>query len=180
MINSFYSISELQEFGFASIGDNVKISRFARFYGAENISIGNNVRIDDFCLLSGKITLKNNIHISAYCALYGGGEIEMDNYSGLSPRCTLLSATDDFSGEYLIGPQNPSKYTKVLKGKIQINKYCQLGASTVVFPYVEIGEGTVTGAMSLVRKSLPEWGIFAGNPIKNIGTRRQDLLRYTT
>jgi galactoside O-acetyltransferase len=112
---------------FRSIGTDVKISRFARFYGNSKMSIGNNVRIDDFCLLSGSVTLKNNIHISAYCALYGGGRIIMHDNSGLSPRCTLLSATDDFSGNFLIGPHNDLENTNVLKAPIVLNKYCYQG-----------------------------------------------------
>ncbi len=46
------------------------------------ISIGDNVRIDDFCILSGKIELGSNIHISAYC-LYNGSllEYEMKDYN---------------------------------------------------------------------------------------------------
>ena len=98
MQNSFYSTQELFTLGFKAIGQNVLISRFARFYGIGNIEIGNNVRIDDFCILSGNIKLGSNIHISAYTALYGRFGIEMEDYSGLSPRCTVFSATDDFSG----------------------------------------------------------------------------------
>lgn len=98
MKNSFNTPNELIEIGFKNFGNNVSIGRLAKFYGAENIEIGNNVRIDDFCLLSGNICLGNYIHISAYSALYGKFGIVMQDYSGLSPRCTILSATDDFEG----------------------------------------------------------------------------------
>lgn len=50
-MTSFYSEEELRSIGLKSYGKNVLISRFARIYGAESISIGNNVRIDDFCIL---------------------------------------------------------------------------------------------------------------------------------
>ena len=43
---------QLKEMGFKSVGENVKISDKASFYGCDNISIGNNVRIDDFCVFS--------------------------------------------------------------------------------------------------------------------------------
>ena len=36
---------QLKEMGFKSVGENVKISDKASFYGCDNISIGNNVRI---------------------------------------------------------------------------------------------------------------------------------------
>ena len=99
-MNSFYTLEELQSIGFKQVGENVFISRKASFYDVENIHIGNNVRIDDFCILSGKITLGSFIHISAYCVLYGANGIELEDYSGLSARCTVYSASDDFSGNF--------------------------------------------------------------------------------
>ena len=47
-MTSFMSREELEKVGFKSIGENVLISRNATIYGAGNISIGSNVRIDDF------------------------------------------------------------------------------------------------------------------------------------
>jgi acetyltransferase-like isoleucine patch superfamily enzyme len=178
MQNSFYSQKELISLGFKSIGQNILISRFARFYNTQCIELGDNVRIDDFCLLSGNICIGNNIHISAFSALYGGGEILIDDYSGLSPRCTLLSASDDFSGDYLVGPHYSNQLTNVNKGIIKINKFCQLGANSLVLPDVEIGEGSVTGAMTLVNKTIDSWGIYAGIPARLIKIRSKELLKF--
>ena len=47
-----YTREELEAIGFAQLGENVKISKKASIYGAANISIGNHVRIDDFCIIS--------------------------------------------------------------------------------------------------------------------------------
>lgn len=43
---------EVEQMGFASVGENVFISTKASFYGVSKIHIGNNVRIDDFCVIS--------------------------------------------------------------------------------------------------------------------------------
>lgn len=176
MKNSFYSLKELNKMGFKAIGKNVLISRFAKFYGIENIDIGNNVRIDDFCIISGKIKLGNFIHISAYTALYGKFGIELEDYSGLSPRCTVFSASDDFSGEYLIGPMIDSNLTNVNGGKVLIKKYCQLGSNCVVLPALTIEEGVAVGALSLITKDLKQWKLYAGIPAKCIGERSTKLL----
>ena len=64
----FYSESELKNLGFKKIGSNVLISKKASLYGVSQMEIGDNVRIDDFCILSGNIMLGSNIHISAYVA----------------------------------------------------------------------------------------------------------------
>ena len=71
-MDSFYSKKELEQIGLKKIGENVKLSKKASFYAPEKISIGSNVRIDDFCILSGLITIGDYVHIAAYTALYGG------------------------------------------------------------------------------------------------------------
>jgi len=72
MKTSFLSKNELRQVGFARYGRNVLISRKVSFYYPEKIEIGNNVRIDDFCILSGHIVMGNYIHIAAYCGLFAG------------------------------------------------------------------------------------------------------------
>jgi galactoside O-acetyltransferase len=174
--NSFLSRAELRKIGFKSFGKNVLISNKASIYGASNISIGDNVRIDDYCILSGVIELKSYIHISAFCALYGKQAIYIDSFSGTSPRTTIFSAIDDFSGEFLINPMIPMQLTKVKGGPVIINKYVQIGANTIIMPNLTIGEGTVTGAFSFVNKNLDNWGIYAGIPAIKIKERKKDLL----
>lgn len=179
MTNSFYAPDELKKIGFKSLGKRVFISRFARFYAVEEIEIGNFVRIDDFCLLSGRISLGNHIHISAYSALYGRFGIKMRDYSGLSQRCTLISASDDFSGNHMIGPMVPEELTDVTGGEIILNRFCQIGAGSIVLPNVEIMEGSVVGAMSLVRKSLMEWRIYGGNPLRLLSERNRSVVELS-
>ena len=176
-MNSFFNEEELKEIGFKKIGTNVKISKRASIYLPNKIEIGNNVRIDDFCLLSGNIVIKNNVHISAYTALYGGGRIEIGNFSGCSARCTLISASDDFSGNYMVGVTIPDDYKNVDKGEIVLRDYVQLGANSVVMPNVIINEGTVTGAMTFVNKDLDKWGIYIGIPAKRIKDRSKNMLK---
>jgi len=126
-MNSFYTNIELKDLGLKSYGNNVLISKKASIYNPENIEIGDNVRIDDFCILSGKIKLGSYIHISAFCALYGKYGIEMLDYCGTSPNTIIFSASDDFSGNYLINPMIPNQFTNVTGGKVTLSKYVQIG-----------------------------------------------------
>lgn len=178
MQTSFFSQIELEELHFASIGQNVLISRKASFYGAEKMHLGNNVRIDDFCILSGDITLGNNIHISAYSALYGAQGIIFKDNSGCSARTTIYSAMDDFSGDYLIGPFHSESETNVTGGPVVIEEFVQLGAHCLVFPGVTIHTGAVVGALSLVRSDIAEWTINVGIPAKAIRERSRKLLSF--
>lgn len=178
--NSFFSETELKGIGFKSYGENVRISRYARIYSPQTITIGNNVRIDDFCVLSGSITIGSHIHISAYVALYGSQGIFLEDYSGISPRSTIFSAMDDFSGDYLIGPIHKEGTTNVMGGIVKIGKYVQIGCNSVVFPNIEIGEGAVVGACSLVNHNVESWSIYYGVPAKKQKDRSNGLLRFVS
>jgi len=50
---SYYSDLELQSMGFKALGKNIKISTKASIYNIDQIEIGDNSRIDDFCVISG-------------------------------------------------------------------------------------------------------------------------------
>lgn len=175
-MTSFYTEEELKGLGLKAYGDNVLISRNAKFYGAGNISIGNNVRIDDFCILSGHITIGSNIHIGAYVALYGADGIILEDYTGISARSTIYSAMDDFSGDHLIGPIHPEGTTKVAGGPVTLRRYSQLGAHCLIFPKVEIGEGCIIGACSMVRHNTEAWTIYVGMPAQKLKERSRGLL----
>lgn len=177
-MNSFYSEKELQEIGFKSIGRNVKLSRKASIYSPGSISIGDNVRIDDFCILSGNITLGSNIHISAYVALYGAMGIEFEDYTGISPRSTIFSAMDDFGGEYLIGPIHPVQFTNITGGKVIVKRFCQIGCNSVIFPKLTLGEGSIVGACSLITHSTEDWSINYGVPARKHSLRKRGLLKF--
>jgi galactoside O-acetyltransferase len=66
-------LSVIESMGFASVGKNVVISDKVSFYNCANISIGNNIQIDDFCVLSvgeGGIVIGNNVHIAVSSSLF--------------------------------------------------------------------------------------------------------------
>ncbi|OHX64939.1 acyltransferase [Flammeovirga pacifica] len=172
---AFLTKEQLKKLGFKRFGENVLISDKASIYSPEKISIGNHVRIDDFCILSGSITLGSYIHISAYTALYGKMGIIMEDYSGLSPRCTIFSANDDFSGEFMISPMVPKEYTNVTGGVITIKRYVQVGTNSILLPNITLEEGAVVGAMSLVKNDIPHWELHGGVPTKYIKDRKKDI-----
>lgn len=175
---SFLSPDELKGLGLKRYGANVLISRFARLYSVDRIEVGDNVRIDDFCILSGNIEIGSFVHISAYSAIYARELVRLMDYSGISPRVTIFSATDDFLGDYLIGPMAPEGSSRLISGPVTLEKFVQIGASSVILPNLTIKEGSVVGAMGLVNKDLDAWGIYAGIPAKRIRERNKGLLRY--
>ena len=175
---SFYSQEELSQIGLKSFGNHVLISRYARIYSPHKISIGDNVRIDDFCILSGDITLGSHIHVSPYVALYGALGIEFEDYTGISAHSVVYSAMDDFGGDYLVGSVHPEELTNVTGGKVLIRKFSQIGVNCVVFPNLTIGEGVAIGACSLVTKDVEPWGIYIGTPVRRIKERNRKMVNF--
>ena len=175
-MTSFLSHSEIDKIGFKAVGSDVKISRNAKFYSPDKITIGNNVRIDDFCILSGDVTIGNNIHISAYVSLYGGGGIILEDYIVISVKTSVFSQGSDWSGDFLVGVMFPDEYVKRITGLVTIKKFAAIGAMSSILPGVTINEGTCIGAMSFVKQSIPEWEIWVGNPIRFIKKRNRNLI----
>ena len=171
-MNSFYSLNELKELGLKSFGENVLISRNACIYGAENITIGNNVRIDDFCILSGKINIGSWIHISAYTGLFGGKEgIELADFVTISSRCVVYAISDDYSGKTMTNPMINDEYRQTYGGTVFFEKHSIIGSGCIVLPDVTLHEGVAVGAMSLVKSDLEEWSMYVGVPAVKIKER---------
>jgi len=177
MENSFYNEKELKELGFKSFGKNVLLSKKASFYGESEISFGNNIRVDDFCILSGKIAIGNHVHIGAGSYLFGGGKgITIGDYSGCSQHVCIYATSDDYSGRSLTNPTLPDKFKNLNVGPVIIEKYVIIGAGSVLLPSIVVGEGCAIGALSLVNKSTGPWKIYSGNPAVPINNRNKKIL----
>lgn len=176
----FYCEDELKNFGFLSIGTNVKIAKTCNIVGLENISIGNNVRIDAFTTIVSskkeKIIIGSNIHIGAYCYLSGNYGIEMHDFSGMSQGVKLYTNNDDYSGNSLTNPSIPEEFKNISFGKIIFKKHVIVGSNTIIMPNVTLEEGVAVGALSFVNKSLKEWNIYMGCPAKIIKERSKKLI----
>jgi acetyltransferase-like isoleucine patch superfamily enzyme len=169
----------LRAIGFAAVGRNVLISERASFHGAQRITIGDNVRIDDFCVLSAGengIVIGRNVHIAVYSSLIGAGCITLGDFANVSSRVSIYSSNDDYSGETMSNPTVPDEFKNVMHADVCIGEHVIIGSGCVVLPGIVLETGVVVGALSLVKHSCEAFGIYAGNPVKRIGDRKRDLL----
>ena len=177
-----YAREELDALGFASIGDNVRVHKSAVIYGAQRISIGDNSRIDCFSMLSGGtegIAIGQNVHLGAGCYLFGGGgRIELQDFSGLSSRVAIYTASDDYTNGYMTNPTVPDEFRKVESGAVLLGRHAIVGAGSVVLPGVTINTGAAIGALTCVRRDVEEFAIVAGRSSvgKVVGERQRLLL----
>lgn len=173
----YYTQEELRDLGLRSVGENVLLSRMASIYGPENITIGDNVRIDDFCILSGNITLHSYIHIAPYCGLFGGiFGIEIQDFSSLSSRCAVYALSDDYTGEAMTNPMIPDKYRNVSGGRVMLERHVIVGTGTTILSGAILREGVAVGSMSLVNKSLEAWSMYVGCPCRKLREREKTPL----
>lgn len=177
-MDNFYKIEELQQLGFRSLGKNILLSKKASIYGAQNISIGNNVRIDDFVILSGHITIGDYVHIGASSILLAKEEgIFIEDFCGLSVGCKVLGSSDDFKGDALVGPCVKIKYRKITSKPIRLKKHSLLGCGSTILPGGNLEEGVSVGASSLITKPTRPWGVYFGIPAKRIMERNKNILK---
>lgn len=176
---AFLSREQLEKIGFAQLGENVAISDKASIYNPSQITIGNHVRIDDFCVLSaglGGIEIDDYIHIAVYSSLIGVGKITLSDFCNLSSRVSIYSSNDDYSGETLTNPTVPDQYKGVIHKEVYLGKHVIVGSGSVILPDVILEEGVAVGALSLVTKHCKAFGIYAGNPARRIKGRSRRLL----
>lgn len=174
---AYLTREQLEAMGFKSLGKNVKISDKASIYEASKMSIGDNTRIDDFCVISGQVTLGKYVHIAPLC-LVAGGElgVEMEDFSGLAYHVQVFSQSDDYSGATLTNPTVPGEFKSERKARVTLGRHVIVGSGSVIFPGVHLAEGCSVGALALVAKSTEPWGIYVGNPARRVKERKRDLL----
>ena len=159
------------------MGGGVHISRKASIYGAQNISIGDHVRIDDFCILSGKIEIGNYVHIAAYAALFGGDAgIFIEDFAGVSSRVNVYAASDDYTGEAMSNPTIPDEYKKVTSAPVHIRKHVLVGCTSVIMPGVDLKEGSSFGSFSFISHDPEPWSMNVGIPAHKTKDRSKNLL----
>ena len=163
---------------FGYLGKNVSISSRAALYQTEKMSIADNSRIDDFCVLSGPITIGRNVHITTHSSISASQEkIVISDFVGIAWGTCIFSSMDDFSGEKLTNPTIPIDYRGVTHGEVVLNRHVIVGANSVIFPAVDIAEGCAIGSMTLVTRSTESWGVYVGVPARRLRNRSRNLLR---
>lgn len=157
---------------------NYTIHEYAKIINRYNLIINDFSQIDDFVFLNAGIRTEIGkfVHIASFCSVIGGGEFYMEDFSGLSAGCRIITGSDDFSGLALTNPTVPKKYTKVKSSFVRIKKHAILGTNVTVFPGVTIGEGAAVGAGCVVRKDLDPWTIYAGFDCIKIKSRPKNFI----
>src|SRR5580704_9122839 len=121
------------------------------------------------CLVgTARIWIPWNLRMAEFSAIGDGAEIynlapvQIGPNSVVSQRSYLCTATHD--------------YTKsdfpIYSLPIKIGASAWIAACAFIGPGINVGEGAVVGACSVVTKDVPPWTVCAGNPCRVIKTRQ--------
>ncbi len=107
------------------------------------------------------VEFKDGAGVANDVILYSQGKITIGRRAVVSQGSHLCAGTHDY--------QDPGfrLYTK----PISVGDYAWVAAECFIHPGVEIGEGAVIGARSVVGKNMPAWMICVGFPCKAVKPR---------
>lgn len=174
---AYYTQEQLVQLGFKSIGINVKISDKASIYNFDQIEIGDNSRIDDFCVISGYIKIGANVHITPMCLIAGGEKgIVLEDFVTIAYGVKIFTQSDDYHGESLTNSTIPKEYKNEKRHAVLLKKHSIVGAGSTILPGAILENGVSVGAMSLILGLTKSWSIYAGVPAIKINKRSRGLL----
>ena len=105
------------------------------------------------------IKIGKNVFINACCRFQDQGGIEIGDGSLIGHNTTIATLNHDF---------NPDKRANLHPSPVKIGKNVWIGSDSTILPGVEIGDGAVIGAGSVVTKSVPANSIAVGSPARVI------------
>ena len=140
------------------LGRGVKIYDFVNLYGCE---IGDETKIGAFVEVQKGAKIGRRVKVSSHTFICEGVTIEDEAFIGhgvtftndLYPRATTASGALQTDADWKVVP------TIVRRG-------ASIGSGSTILCGVEIGEGAIVGAGSVVTKDVPAGMIVAGNPAR--------------
>lgn len=105
------------------------------------------------------IKLGKNVFINACCRFQDQGGITIGDGTLVGHNVTIATLNHDY---------NPNNRASITPKPVKIGKNVWIGSDSTILPGVEIGDGAIIGAGSVVTKNVPANTIAAGNPARII------------
>lgn len=129
-------------------GDNVSIHKGTYILSPQNMKLGNNISIHPMCYLDAT------------------GGIEIGNDVSIAHSVTVMSTSHSYSDREV-----PIKDQMLEAKKTKINNNIWIGAKSMILAGIEISDGVVVGASSVVTKDVEKESIVVGNPARILKKR---------
>jgi acetyltransferase-like isoleucine patch superfamily enzyme len=177
-------------------GKNVAFGTNVTLRHPNKIRIGNNVVIDDNCVLDAKgtdnsgISIHDNVFIGRNTIIYcQNGDISIGENANIGSNCQIFSAKSVTIGKdllmgaysYLVGGGHDFDELDVPiieQGRtahgIRLGQNIWVGAGVNILDGTSIGEGVIIAAGAVVKDDVPDFAVVGGIPAKLIKDRREN------
>ncbi len=130
-------------------------------------------------VVTGDVVIGSGVYIGPGAALRGDwGKIIIEDGCNVQENCTIHM----FPGKTVILKAGAHiGHGAVIHGAI-IGKDCLVGMNAVIMDDVELGDGSIVGALTLIREKekIPPRSVVVGNPGKIIKTVSEAMLSWKT
>jgi acetyltransferase-like isoleucine patch superfamily enzyme len=135
--------------------NGAKVGEKVTFYPGVWIAPGRNLNVGD------KVDFALDVVVTT------GGGVEIGSRTLIGYRAQILSSNHRI----------PEQGTRIIDSghehkKVTIGCDVWIGANAIILPGVEIGEGAVVAAGSIVTKNVPPFAVVGGNPARVIRDRK--------
>lgn len=137
------------------IGKGSKIWHFSHIM--TDASIGEGCNIGQNVVISPGVSIGNNVKIQNNVSVYTGVTLEDDVFLG--PSCVFTNVRNPRSAVI-----RRDQYTKT-----NVGKGASIGANATIVCGHDIGRYAFIGAGAVVTKAVPDYGLFVGNPARQMG-----------
>lgn len=122
-------------------------------------SYGTNLRVNFTSHFTKETSVGNYCNFNGI-EIAGNGEVSIGNYFHSGSGCMIITQNHNYEGE-----QIPYDSTYILK-EVNIGDFVWLGSRVLIVGSVNIGEGAIVAAGSVVVKDVPPYAIVGGNPAR--------------
>jgi acetyltransferase-like isoleucine patch superfamily enzyme len=174
-------------------GRNVVFGQHVVLRHPHKIRIGDNVVVDDHCLLdakgddnrgidigsgvfigrntivsckNGDVVLGDGVNIGFNCEVFSAGRVTIGPNTLLAAYCYVIGGDHDWSD-----PSRPVLAQPRSSLGVTIGAGAWLGAGVKVLDGTVIGDGAIVGAGAVARGEIPPGAIAVGMPARVVGTR---------
>lgn len=176
------------------VGKNVTFGRGVVLRHPKKIFIGDDVVIDDNCVLDAKGTdnrgivigdgvfigrntilncqngdmlIDDGVNIGANCMVFSASEVRIERDNLIAAYAYLVGGTHTYED-----PTVPVLHQGRTSRGIRVGPGGWIGAHVTVFDGVSIGRNAVIAAGSTVHRKIPDYAVAGGNPVTIINNRK--------
>jgi len=137
-----------------------------------NIAVGNRVEFGRYVLLQtgfeGEIIIGNDVQINRFNIISSGNRIEIGDHCVFAPGVCILDSEHSYKKRNLLIKNVPGT-----SAPVRIGPGCWLGFGVTVLKGVQVGEGAVVGAHSVVKDDIPAYAVSVGAPARVVKFREE-------